>query len=116
MKMKILALLLLMASVCAAPMFPGGGGSGVTSCPASGSLALSTTSTFAVIVSVQAPAANAGTLHVGIGTISSTTGIALVAGSSYTWASRGNTAAYNLSQINFVCSNSADTISYTYAN
>ncbi len=108
-------LLILLLLLCTPLLHSGGGGSGKASCPSSGQAALSTLSIPAAIVTIQAPVPNTGTIYTAINTVTTSTGIALTIGSSYTWGARDTTDAYNLNQIVFACTVSADSVTYAYA-
>jgi hypothetical protein len=113
MHMRRLIVLLLL---CAVPLLhSGGGGNGKFTCPSSGIAVLAPSSIFAASVTVQTLIGNSSTVQVGIGTITSSTGITLFPGDGYTWAPRDGTAAYDLNQISFACAASGDGGTYTYA-
>ncbi len=99
----------------AIPLRSGSIGSGTTTCPASGSKAVASASTFAGWVIVQAPVGNAGVIYVGATGVTSTTGPAILAGGSFMAPPRSSTSSYNLNQRFIACSNSNDTIVYIYA-
>jgi len=88
--------------------------SGSTTCPSNGSKQVASSSVRVAKIDLQAPVANTGVVYVGGSTISSTTGIALTNGDGYSVPPISNTASYDLTNIYFACSQSADKITYTY--
>jgi len=106
--MKRLTCILALLVVCAATIHPAGMVSGKTACPSSGSVQVSASAGYFYQLDIQAPYENVGTVYVGGYGVTSTTGLELVAGSTYTQSrpspSISPTAVY------FACSNSADTI------
>lgn len=89
-------------------------GSGSTTCPASGAKRISSISLRSITFTVQAPSGNMGTVALGGSAITTSTGVSLGSGDAYTFAPAANSAQYDLTGIWFACSNSSDTIVYTY--
>jgi hypothetical protein len=86
--------------------------SGSTHCPASGTQRVLANPAPAFSYTVQSPVTNLGTINLGGTNISTSTGIQLQpAGSDHESASA---LVYNLSTVFFVCSNSADILSWKY--
>jgi hypothetical protein len=113
----VTALLLTIALVMTYPterMLAGNQGSGSTTCPSSGNKALTNTQTKVSVLTVQSAFGNAGTIYLGGSTVSSTSGLQLLVGDSYTFQTQGNSQPYDLSKTYFACSNSADTVVFTY--
>jgi hypothetical protein len=117
--MKTLRFFALLFGLCLA--IPAGNvGNGSTTCPASGSKRISSISLRSITFTVQAPngsggtTANMGTITLGGSGVTSTTAVSLGAGDAYTFPAAASTAQYDLTQIYFACSNSADSIVYTY--
>jgi hypothetical protein len=106
---------LLLAALIVPMANPGAVKSGSNTCPSSGNKAISSAQIKAAQVIVMAAAANTGKVYVGGSTVTSTEGVYLNAGDSVNFAPRGTTDAYDLSAIYFACAQSADTITYTYA-
>jgi len=88
--------------------------SGSATCPSSGSKQVSTTSLKVIKLDIMAPLANTGTVYIGGSTISSTTGIPVTNASGYSFPPVSNSASYDLSNIYFACSQSADSITFLY--
>ncbi len=109
MKHRLLALLILLIPL--ATSRTAGTQSGTTACPSSG--AAQVKSSGAIYgYTVQAPTTNMGTINLGGSSVTTTTGVQLQPSWSY---SRTNTAAiYNLGSVFFACSNSSDSVTWTY--
>jgi hypothetical protein len=108
MKRLIFALLLL-----AIPVHPAGVGSGKTSCPVSGAKAAGSVTGISTWT-IQAPGTNLGTINFGGSNVTSTTGLQLYPNGSYTFQPQANAVPYSQSNTYFICSNSADGITFTY--
>lgn len=108
----LLPVLLLLVAVPVA--HSSGFGSGTTTCPSSGAKAVSSTSTVVSTFVIQAPLSNAGTIYVGGSNVSSTIGNQLATSWSYSPPAHGQNTSFNLTGVFFACSNSADSIVYTY--
>jgi hypothetical protein len=106
--MKRLTCILALLVVCAATIHPAGIVSGTTACPSSGSVRISSTGSNYYQLDIQAPYGNAGTVYVGGSGVTSTTGIALVAGATYTQVRPSPTLS--ATAVYFSCSNSADSV------
>ena len=107
----VLSLLLMQGAI----LHPASPKSGATTCPSSGAKRLVTASTPAITVTVQVPLGNTGgTIYFGDSTVSSTTGIALNKGDSFTFAPASNSNSWNLYQMYFACSDSGDKITWIY--
>ncbi len=92
-----------------------GGGQGSQTCPSSGSKRISSTSLKTTIWFVQAPSANTGQVYIGFSSgVTTSTGIYLNAGDSLTNPPQGNAATHDLSQVYIACTQSADSITYSY--
>lgn len=97
------------------PVLPGGNvGNGSNTCPASGNKQISSTNTPASWVNVQAPSANTGYVYFGGLTTSTTSGDFITPGGSKFFPTAGNAGVYNLANIRFACTVTADTITFTY--
>lgn len=108
---SVFALCLLIATPIA---HSSGFGSGSQTCPASGAKAVSSTSVAVSTFTIQAPFGNAGTVYVGGSNVSSTVGNQLPASWSFAPPAHGQNTSFNLTGVFFACSNSADSIVYTY--
>lgn len=84
--------------------------SGATTCPSSGAARVSTTSVSVAQLTVVAPTANTGEVHVGGSNVTTSTGGILLPGGSYT--DNKNNAGTNPSILFFACTVSADTINW----
>jgi len=90
-------------------------GTGSNTCPSSGAKQLSSTQRKVTWISIQSPSTNVGILYVGGASVASTQGNAVLPLGTSFLPPVSNSAAYDLSQTFFTCSNSADTVIYTYA-
>lgn len=106
---RLLPLLLLLF-----PIFGGNPGDGSNTCPTSGNKAVSSTRLVAGLVTVQAPSANTGNIYLGGSSLTTSRGIFITPGGSYTYPPQSNTQPYDLSAIRFACTVSADSITYNY--
>jgi hypothetical protein len=91
--------------------------SGSNTCPTSGAKRISASSIRSITFTVQAPAApvaNTGYVCLGSSAVTTTSGVCLGGGDAFTFAPASNSAAYDLTQIWFVCSVNTDLITYTY--
>lgn len=90
---------------------------GSNTCPTSGAKQLSSTSIRASWVTVQSPAApsaNTGRLHFGDSTVTTSNGVYISPGGTYTFPTEGNSAVYDLSNIYFACSVNTDIVNFNY--
>ncbi len=103
---------------CLAVAIPAGNVSnGSNTCPTSGTKRIASASIKSISFTVQAPAApvaNTGYVCLGGSAVTTTTGVCLGGGDSFTFSPASNTAQYDLTQIYFVCSVNTDLITYTY--
>lgn len=107
----VLSLLLMQGAI----LHPASPTSGSTTCPTSGAKRVVSTSTPAITATIQVPVGNSGTvIYLGGSTVSTSTGIALYKGDSYTFPAAGNSNSLNLFQVYFVCSANTDTITWIY--
>lgn len=116
-RLLILSFALALTALCplTTPVRAAGGGQGSQTCPSSGSQRIVTTSTRAVDWTIQAPSANTGKVYIGFSSaVTTSTGIYLNAGDSFTKQPAGNAASRDLSQVYIACTQSADTITYVY--
>lgn len=88
---------------------------GTTTCPASGSKAIATSSIRVQMATVRTLVANTGIIYLGGSAITTSNGVFLYGGESYTFPTQGNSSPYDLSRIYFACSVNTDVINYTYA-
>lgn len=88
--------------------------SGSNTCPTSGAKKVSSTSTRAIHVTIQADTTNMGYIHLGGSAVTTSTGVYLGAGDANTLPPASNSAQYDLSQIYFACTVNTDTIVFTY--
>lgn len=105
----VLLMVGLIVSLHAAGVF-----SGSNTCPSSGAKRVASTNTRAIAVSFFAPAGNMGLIHYGDSTVSTSVGYSTAASATFSLYPAGNAAVYDLYNIWFACSNSADTIRFTY--
>jgi len=110
--MKRIVLVLSLLLMQGAILHPASPTSGSTTCPTSGAKRVASSSTKAITVTIQVPLANAGVIYLGGSTISSTTGIQLNKGDSFTFAPASNSNSWDLFQIYFACSTNTDTITW----
>jgi len=103
---------LLLALAFALPA--GNVSSGSNTCPSSGTKRIAAASIRSITFTVQAPSGNMGTISIGGSAASATTAVTISGGDAFTFPPASNSAAYDLTQIYFACSNSADSIVYTY--
>lgn len=89
-------------------------GSGSQTCPTSGNKRVSSSNIFATYVSIQAPIGNTGTVFVGGSTVTTSQGNGILALGTVGFAPHANAAVFNLNQIYFACSVSADSVYYLY--
>ena len=92
-------------------------GNGSNTCPTSGTKRIASASLRATQFTLQAPAApvsNTGYICIGGASVTTTTGACLGGGDSIFMPPVGNSAAYDLTQIYFVCSVNTDLLVYTY--
>lgn len=115
MKLTIALLLLLIFPVAASLMEAAALGQGSQTCPAAVTSIkqVSTTQTKAQWVWLQTPA-NSGTVRFGGPGLTSTTGVSMAASTNFLLPAIANVHAYDLSQTFIICSNTADSIVYTY--
>jgi hypothetical protein len=107
-------LLMLVAMVIGGVVEAGAPANGTVSCPASGAKVVSTTGKKFAYGVIQAPSGNAGNIFVGSSSVTTTPNAAgFAATGSITFPPQANAPAYDLGQIYFACSNSADSIVYT---
>lgn len=109
---RITSIFILIAglTVC----FGGSAKDGLNTCPSSGNKQIATTRTVVGTLTVQAPSANTGLIYFGGETVSTTRGVAINPGGAFTYPPMGNTQPYDLSNIRFACTVTADTITYNY--
>lgn len=110
------ATLLLLASLLLAGL-----NSGSQTCPSSGSKAVIAAqsscpgaSCKSISWTIQAPVGNTGTVYVGGSTVTTSSGVALVAGASATSLTQGNAFPYDLTQTFIACTASGDSITFNY--
>lgn len=107
---KLLLLLPLLAFACL-PLGSAAFVSGNTACPSSGAKQVSSVAIFASSVTVQAPVANTGTIYVGGPTITTSSGVGLLATQSQSWGPAPS-GTMNLQTLYFACSVSGDSMSW----
>lgn len=116
MPTKIIRLAVLLFCLCLA--VPAGNvGNGSNTCPTSGTKRIASSSLRVTQFLIQAPAApvsNTGYICIGGASVTTTTGACLGGGDSIFMPPVSNSAAYDLTQIYFVCSVNTDLITYTY--
>lgn len=108
----MLALMLLVFP--AGTMFSSSLGVGSQSCPTAGAKQLSTTNTPAIWINIQALSGNSGTIWYGGSAVTTSKGSYLFpAGTGYI-SSGSQNAGLNLSATYIACTNSGDSVTYTY--
>lgn len=112
LKTRIVCTLLLLMVV--SPVMKSGGViSGTTTCPASGSKAITATSTPVSWVVIQNPFLSSGSIYVGQSGVTTTTAPEIKAGGSITLSSKGTSTSYDLGKnVYFACANSGDSVTY----
>lgn len=112
---------LAVASLVLSSLLLAGLNSGSQTCPASGNKAVIAAASScpasnckSTSWTIQAPAGNTGTVYVGGNTVTTSSGVGLVAGASATTLTQANTFPYDLTQTFIACTASGDTVTFNY--
>jgi hypothetical protein len=111
--MKRLLLLLIVAGCgfCpgAAPI------TGSKTCPSSGNTPILATGVNTAQFTILSLVANTGAaVYIGGANVTTSNGLQLLPGQSYTPSTQGNAQVYNLGQVYLACANTTDTVRYVY--
>ena len=90
---------------------------GSVACPGSGTAQLASVSTKASFIVAQSPllpTPNTGRIHFGGSGVTTSGGVYILPGDSYSWPPEGNSAVFDLRQIYFACTVNSDIVTFDY--
>ena len=90
---------------------------GSVTCPGSGTAQLASTATKASFIVAQSPllpTPNTGRIHFGGSGVTTSGGVYILPGDSYSWPPEGNSAVFDLRQIYFACTVNSDIVTFDY--
>src|SRR5579863_6161070 len=108
------ALVFIALASCPVHLRSGALGTGSQTCPTSGRKALSTTSVKAIYIDLQGTPTNMGSIYIGGPAVTTSAGVFITASGTYRLGPASNTASEDLSQTFIACTNSADSLTFTY--